>query len=337
MTGRVLFSCATEPKFHSLAPLARKTVDLCWPGGAVAYLDEKYKYQPGCSARALAPPSFFSFAPAVFFFAPHFPNKMSEADNYKNALVASLFELANAAQNTASATVNLVNHYKLASTGESADALATLAETLASVKGATASALESKPLTNGKAAPAAPPAAPPAADAAKAAAPAAAAANGQPPKKKAKVEKDPNAPKKPLTMYFAYSFDIRERIKEERKKKNLEPLSAVDMNGIIRDKWASITPEEKEKWQKKYQDEYIVYQKAKDAYDAKKKLEPSQASPEVPAEDSSESGPEEVAPTPAKSSKSSSKPQLQEIPDEDSTEHKKSKKKSDKKHKKSKK
>ncbi|ODV68505.1 hypothetical protein HYPBUDRAFT_105572 [Hyphopichia burtonii NRRL Y-1933] len=241
---------------------------------------------------------------------------MSEADNYKNALVASLFELANAAQNTASATVNLVNHYKLASTGESADALATLAETLASVKGATASALESKPLTN---------------------APAAAAANGQPPKKKAKVEKDPNAPKKPLTMYFAYSFDIRERIKEERKKKNLEPLSAVDMNGIIRDKWASITPEEKEKWQKKYQDEYIVYQKAKDAYDAKKKLEPSQASQEVPAEDSSESGPEEVAPTPAKSSKSSSKPQLQEIPDEDSTEHKKSKKKSDKKHKKSKK
>lgn len=207
---------------------------------------------------------------------------MSEPAHLKNALVASLFELANAAQNTAAATVNLVNYYK-SNDSTSSPSLNKLAETLATVNGST-TALSNAGETVGQAV------------ATLAELPklkksknsedaliesiaseldASAKQNGHPTKKKPKVEKDPNAPKKPLTMYFAYSFDIREKLKEDRKRKGLEPLSAVAMNDIIKEKWASITAEEKEKWQKKYQQEYGEYQKLKDAYDATKKLEAS--------------------------------------------------------------
>lgn len=166
---------------------------------------------------------------------------MSDTNVLKNALVASLYELATAAQNTANATVNLVNSYKLGD-GDAPESLSQLADTLLNGTTPVLSAAHNvlgadKVITE----------------------------------KKKKAEKDPNAPKKPLTMYFAFSFDIREKIKEERKKKGLEPLSAVDMNGIIKEKWANITPEEREKWQKQYQAKYLEYQKLKDAYDIAKK------------------------------------------------------------------
>ena len=38
-------------------------------------------------------------------------------------------------------------------------------------------------------------------------------------KKKRKQEKDPNAPKKPLTMFFQFSYDLRKKIGIERKKR----------------------------------------------------------------------------------------------------------------------
>lgn len=202
---------------------------------------------------------------------------MSEPAHLKNALVASLFELANAAQNTAAATVNLVNYYKTSES--SSPSLNKLAETLVTVNGSTtalsnagdtvsqavATLAELPRLKKSKHADDA------LIESIASELDASTKQNGAPAKKKPKVEKDPNAPKKPLTMYFAYSFDIREKLKEDRKRKGLEPLSAVAMNDIIKEKWASITAEEKEKWQKKYQQEYGEYQKLKDAYDATKK------------------------------------------------------------------
>lgn len=225
----------------------------------------------------------------------------AEASNLKNALVASLFELANAAQNTATATVNFFNHHKVsdsdapATLKNLAEALKLTQPALTDATTAATNATESfkKPTSTKKVSK----------DSAKAGqsddpveAPVEAPLDAAALKKKKAAEKDPNAPKKPLTMYFAYSHDAREKIKEERKKKNLEPLSAIDMNVIIKEKWASITPAERDSWQKKYKSQYVDYQKEKKDYDEQKQSnEPNGAADPVSTPASSQ------AETPAKS------------------------------------
>lgn len=159
---------------------------------------------------------------------------MSEVKAAKDALVASLFELSRSASDAANATANLykVSHVDDATPIESLNNLSKAINTLVS-------SIES-----------------PAAEPVKRA-------------ERKKTERDPNAPKKPLTMYFAYSFFIREQIRDERKAQGLPPLSAIEMNAHVKERWSRLSPAEKSIWQKKYQAELVVYNRQKEAYKAK--------------------------------------------------------------------
>ena len=191
---------------------------------------------------------------------------MSDIKTSKDALVSALFELSKAAQDAASATVNF---YKVAHDSSNDESLTALASAINSVAPAlelvnSEVSKESEAKTEEGEKP----------KGKKAARDGAAA----PEKKKRKVEKDPNAPKKPL--------HTRKTIREERKKNNEPPLSAVEMNELVKERWNSISAEEKSQWQKKYQNELKEYQKAKEAYQGKLEAEKAAEvnSSAVPAE-----------------------------------------------------
>lgn len=194
---------------------------------------------------------------------------MSEVKTSKDALVSALFELSKAAQDAASATVNF---YKAAHETASDESLSAIASAISSVAPALELATQEAALLVESANDAKPKGKKTAKD-------------GE--KKRKKAEKDPNAPKKPLTIYFAFLFHTRENIREDRKKNGEPPLSAVEMNEVVKEKWNSISAEEKAQWQKKYQGELKEYQKAKEAYqaklDAEKALGLQAIAPEVAA------------------------------------------------------
>ncbi|CUM62904.1 uncharacterized protein PRCAT00000463001 [Priceomyces carsonii] len=227
---------------------------------------------------------------------------MSDLKAAKDALVASLFELSKAAQEAANATVNF---YRVSSQEGNADSLNHLAVTLNTIASTVSSDGIFAPL-------------PSALDSVAAVARAAGTGTGAnsakkgpataEEKKRKKAEKDPNAPKKPLTIFFAFSFHTREVIRDERRKKGLPALSAIEMNDVIKERWNSITPEEKSKWQKKYANELKEYQKVKEAYKAgltTTEVKPPVAAPESSSSDDSSAEEEKLAPihqeTPKKS------------------------------------
>lgn len=194
---------------------------------------------------------------------------MSDFKSAKDALVVSLFELSKAAQEAASSTVDF---FKVASqegvAGETLDKLGNdlngLKEKAEAVgqgtkftgdhgskdKKAEGKADQENETKND----------------------AAGEGDGDQKKKKKKTEKDPNAPKKPLTIFFAFSFYNRDQLRKERQKEGLAPLSSAEMNEIIKERWNSISAEEKSKWQKKYQDELKEYQGLKEAYNSGKPI-----------------------------------------------------------------
>lgn len=81
-----------------------------------------------------------------------------------------------------------------------------------------------------------------------------------------KAEKDPYAPKKPLTVFFAYSAYIREAIREERASKGLPPLSSTEITQVISQKWNDMSEQEKDKWKEAYGLELANYQQLKEKY-----------------------------------------------------------------------
>lgn len=210
---------------------------------------------------------------------------MTDIKTSKDALVSALFELSKAAQDAASATVNF---YKVAHESSNDESLTALASAINSV--APALELANAETSNGAKQ-----------EDEKPKGKKGAKDGAAPEKKKKKVEKDPNAPKKPLTIYFAFSFHTRETIREERKKNDEPPLSAVEMNELVKERWNSISAEEKSQWQKKYQTELKEYQKAKEAYQAK--LEAEKAAGILPAsQEKTEPAPEASVPAVAASS-----------------------------------
>jgi hypothetical protein len=60
-------------------------------------------------------------------------------------------------------------------------------------------------------------------------------------KKRVKKEKDPDAPKRPLTAFFLFSTNARERIKEE-----LVNPSPVEVNNEILRRWNEMDPPSKQ-------------------------------------------------------------------------------------------
>lgn len=88
---------------------------------------------------------------------------------------------------------------------------------------------------------------------------------------KKKVERDPNAPKKPLTVFFAYSAFVRQELRDARQRAGLPPLSSTEITQEISKKWKELSDDEKEKWKQAYNVELVHYQSEKQKYlEAKK-------------------------------------------------------------------
>lgn len=90
-------------------------------------------------------------------------------------------------------------------------------------------------------------------------------------KPKRKIDRDPNAPKKPLTVFFAYSAYLRQLLKEDREEKGLAPLSSTEITQEISKKWSELSDRDKEDWKEAYQQELDKYHTVKEKYlEAKK-------------------------------------------------------------------
>lgn len=86
-----------------------------------------------------------------------------------------------------------------------------------------------------------------------------------------KRERDPNAPKKPLTVFFAYSAYVRQALRDERHRAGLPPLSSTEITQEISKKWKELGDSEKDKWKQAYNAELENYQREKQKYlEAKK-------------------------------------------------------------------
>lgn len=86
-----------------------------------------------------------------------------------------------------------------------------------------------------------------------------------------KAERDPNAPKKPLTVFFAYSAFVRQELRDARQRAGLPPLSSTEITQEISKKWKELSDDEKEKWKQAYNVELVHYQSEKQKYlEAKK-------------------------------------------------------------------
>lgn len=88
---------------------------------------------------------------------------------------------------------------------------------------------------------------------------------------KKRAERDPNAPKKPLTVFFAYSAFVRQELRDSRQRAGLPPLSSTEITQEISKKWKELSDAEKEKWKQAYSVELEHYQLEKQKYlEAKK-------------------------------------------------------------------
>jgi hypothetical protein len=103
-------------------------------------------------------------------------------------------------------------------------------------------------------------------------------------KKRAKKVIDPDAPKKPTTSYFSFAAEERGRVREEREREGLPPLSNAEMTLAIAGRWNALDEKGKEPWSKLYKAQMVQYQEELNTYMAKKGLkddsgEPKNASP----------------------------------------------------------
>ncbi|KAH3681158.1 hypothetical protein WICPIJ_007853 [Wickerhamomyces pijperi] len=93
----------------------------------------------------------------------------------------------------------------------------------------------------------------------------------QPQMPKKKIERDPNAPKKPLTVFFAYSAYARQVLRDERMSKGLPSLSSTEITQEISKKWNELPDHEKDLWKQAYDLELKNYQLEKGKYLESKK------------------------------------------------------------------
>ena len=169
----------------------------------------------------------------------------------KDSLVASLFELSRAANQTASSIIEFYNNID-EDEEEKIDAFTTLTESLQTLTGATN---QFHSITNELINPS---------EDDKDIVSSTSVVAPKPVKKK--VERDPNAPKKPLTVFFAYSAYVRQELRDARAKAGLPPLSSTEITQEISKKWKELSDAEKEKWKQAYNVELEHYQKAKSEY-----------------------------------------------------------------------
>jgi len=90
--------------------------------------------------------------------------------------------------------------------------------------------------------------------------------NSTPKKKKRKILKDPNAPKKPQTAYFLYSASVREEVKMSLSEANRKKVSVIAKR--IGAQWGELETSVKDEWKAKaaklkaeYLEEFETYKK----------------------------------------------------------------------------
>lgn len=228
---------------------------------------------PVCRGRSVFTRPFPPRGDAVVFFAPTFfldrpcPTPKMSLQQAKNALVSSLFELSNAANDAAAATVNFYKIAGVEGVEASAVSFANLGETMSNAVKAVTDAIPDAAKANGK----------------NKSADTIAEEDDEKsikPKKK-RAPKDPNAPKKPLTSYLRFNLSVREEMKKERFENGQPCHPAIELNQIIADRWAKLKDSEKEKLQKAWEADYVDYKKAMEKYNAAK---PEAADDEVAEE-----------------------------------------------------
>ncbi|ODV59573.1 Hmo1p ASCRUDRAFT_19731, partial [Ascoidea rubescens DSM 1968] len=85
-----------------------------------------------------------------------------------------------------------------------------------------------------------------------------------------RIDRDPNAPKKPLTAYFAFSNFFRQALKLERRKAGLDTLPSIVVTQLVSTKWSELPETEKLKWKDAYNKHFVLYQTEKLKYLANK-------------------------------------------------------------------
>ncbi|KAG5354955.1 High mobility group protein 1 [Yarrowia sp. B02] len=89
-------------------------------------------------------------------------------------------------------------------------------------------------------------------------------------RKKRKREYDPFMPKKPMTVFLAFSTQQRAVIRAQREKEGLPPLVNVDMANEVARLWSLLPDEAKEPFKIKYQEKLAEYHLKKEQYLASK-------------------------------------------------------------------
>lgn len=157
-----------------------------------------------------------------------------------------MFSLSKAAQESSNATIDFFNSISQNGNNIASEELANVLNTIgvagAEIAKATTSrqgiTSEEKPVLNGK-------------------------------RKRAK-KADPDAPKKPVTVYFLYASEARKIIREEREKRNDPPLNNTDMTNEIAKRWHSLSEGDKEPFKQLYQKKLADYNIEKHEYEGKK-------------------------------------------------------------------
>lgn len=102
--------------------------------------------------------------------------------------------------------------------------------------------------------------------------------------KGSKKAKDPNAPKKPMTAFFLFMGENRQRVKEEDPD-----LSHTQVAKQLGEEWQNLDADEKADFEGRYQTALAKWKKEKAAYDKKQSAAPKKAAPPSSDEDESES------------------------------------------------
>ncbi|GME79367.1 unnamed protein product [Ambrosiozyma monospora] len=87
-----------------------------------------------------------------------------------------------------------------------------------------------------------------------------------PPLKKKKKEKDPNAPKKPLTSFFLYSNYMRDVIIKDRLNSGETQFSQPEIAKETSRRWKELPDHEKARWKQVYEEQKLKYDEENKKY-----------------------------------------------------------------------
>lgn len=192
-----------------------------------------------------------------------------DVEQTKNALVAKLAELNKLSGEAITAALD---HFKALDHGDApSDALAHLTDALADTFKTLAGVFAT---LNGTVAPAADvdPTASQDADA---------DGKGKKPRKK-RAPRDPDAPKKPVTLFFLYRDAVRDQLMKDNLTEDGVPMTNVEFTKLVSEKWMGEPEDVKAKYKEEYTQKWLQYQKELEAYKHKKALEAGDADADAP-------------------------------------------------------